>query len=73
MKSKPTPLNHAHAEHSRVRLVRAVPAEGLAAGAEGAVVHVYGGGKGYEVEFLAGKKPVVLTLKPADIESIPNE
>ena len=39
----------------------------------GAVVHVYSGGKGYEVEFLIGmKSPAVITLKPADIERIPN-
>lgn len=63
----------AHPEHSRVRLVRALPEHGLEAGAEGAVVHVYSGGKGYEVEFLIGKKsPAVLTLKPADIERIPS-
>ncbi len=63
----------AHPEHSRVRLVRALPEHGLEAGAEGAVVHVYSGGKGYEVEFLIGmKSPAVITLKPADIERIPN-
>ena len=64
----------AHPEHSRVRLVRALPERGLEAGSEGAVVHVYGGGKGYEVEFLIGKKaPAVLTLKPTDLERIPTE
>ena len=36
-------------EHSRVRLRRAVPQDGLEAGAKGAVVHVYDGGVGYEV------------------------
>ena len=68
-----TPTPGAHPEHSRVQLVRALPEHGLKAGAEGAVVHVYSGGKGYEVEFLIGKKsPAVITLKPVDIERIPN-
>lgn len=61
-------------EHSRVRLVRANAEHGLKAGAEGAIVHVYGGGKGYEVEFLVGKRPpAVVTLKRSDIEPIKNE
>lgn len=60
-------------EHSRVRLVRALPEHGLKAGAEGAVVHVYSGGKGYDVEFVIGRNaPAVLTLSPADLERISN-
>lgn len=60
-------------EHSRVRLVRALPEHGLKAGAEGAVVHVYSGGKGYDVEFVIGRDaPAVLTLSTADLERISN-
>jgi len=61
-------------EHSRVRLLRARPGEGLAAGAEGAIVHVYKNGAGYEVEFLAGReRPAVLTLTRGEIEPVKDE
>lgn len=60
-------------EHSRVRLVRAVPAAGLGRGAEGTIVHVYDEG-GYEVEFLRGhNRPAVLTLEPDDIEALADD
>jgi len=56
-------------EHSRVRVKRALPAEGVAAGAVGTVVHVYAGGAGYEVEFVAGRpSPAVVTLSADDLE-----
>lgn len=52
-----------------VRLRRAIPAEKLKLGAEGAVVHVYEGGSAYEVEFLAGRtRPCLVTLSARDIE-----
>ena len=61
-------------EHSRVRLRRAVPQEGLEAGAKGTVVHVYNDGAGYEVEFVAGRKtPAVVTLEPSDLEPLAGE
>lgn len=60
-------------EHSRVRLLRAVPKAGLAKGAEGTIVHVYEEG-GYEVEFLGGlKRPVVLTLEADEIEGLKSD
>lgn len=62
------------AEHSRVRLRRPVASAGLRAGACGTIVHVYGRGEGYEVEFpVESKEPVVATLKPADIEALSQE
>jgi hypothetical protein len=62
------------AEHSRLRLRVAVDALDLRPGACGTVVHVYGLGKGYEVEFqVRDKEPVVATLNPADIEPVPGE
>ena len=66
----PKPL----AEHSRVRLLRARPGDGLAAGAEGAIVHVYESGAGYEVEFVAGRpRPAVLTLTREEVEPVKDE
>ncbi|MEB3065522.1 DUF4926 domain-containing protein [[Mycobacterium] zoologicum] len=57
-----------YSEHQRVVLVRAVPAEGLSAGAVGTVVGSYGNG-GYEVEFTAadGRTVAVVTLRASDI------
>ncbi len=57
-------------EHSRVRLLRAMPKVDLTKGAEGTIVHVYEEG-GYEVEFLSGlTRPVVLTLEADEIEGL---
>lgn len=59
------------AEHGRVRLLKAFPGEHLHAGATGTIVHVYAGGKGFEVEF--GVKcgaPRVVTLKREAIEPL---
>jgi Domain of unknown function (DUF4926) len=39
-------------EHDRVVLTKAVTGEGLEAGDVGTVVHPYGDGKAYEVEFI---------------------
>lgn len=62
----PTDVVPAFAEHDRVALVRDVP--GLAGGAVGTVVGVYGNG-GFEVEFTApdGRTPVVVTLAADDL------
>ena len=58
-------------EHSVVRLHRALPEEGLKAGDLGAVVHVYEGGAGYEVEFLSGRsRPCLVTLTAEDVEEV---
>ncbi len=60
-------------EHSRVRLLRAMPKVGLSKGAEGTIVHVYEEG-GYEVEFLGGlKRPVVVNLEADEIEGLKAE
>jgi len=39
-------------EHDSVVLTRDLPSAGLVAGDVGVVVHVYGGGTAYEVEFV---------------------
>lgn len=58
-------------EHSVVELRRAMPKEGLKAGAKGAVVHVYADGEEYEVEFvMAGAKPCLVTLSASDMTVI---
>jgi len=56
-------------ELDRVILTSDLPEEGLATGDVGAVVHVYRGGAGYEVEFvtLDGETVAVVTLKPDQI------
>lgn len=56
-------------EFERVVLTRDVPEEGLVAGDVGTVVHVYGGGEGYEVEFLtpSGRTIAVATLEADDV------
>ena len=69
---KPAPI--ALIEHSRVRLRRALSEANLPGGAAGTVIHVYKGGKGYEVEFTEGRKhPVVETLFPGDVEPLTGE
>jgi hypothetical protein len=51
-----------------------MPKVGLPAGAEGAIVHVYHGGAGYEVEFLKGRSlPAVVTVTPQEIELLKDE
>ena len=42
-------------EHDVVALLRDLPEAGLEAGEIGTVVHVYAGGKGYEVEFVSAR------------------
>lgn len=60
------------AEHSMVALNDDRTADGLHAGDVGAVVHVYGDGKAYEVEFVDGSGTTValLTLDAADVRPI---
>ena len=60
------------AEHKRVVLTRALPAEGLEAGDVGTVVHVYGDGLAYEVEFLAldGHTRAVATVEAQHVRPV---
>ena len=62
------------AEHERVALLRDVPEQGLEAGDVGTVVHVYKGGKAFEVEFVAlsGQTVLVATLPAASVRSVTN-
>ena len=59
-------------EHSMVVLNDDRTADGLHAGDVGAVVHIYGGGKAYEVEFVDGDGSTIalLTLESSDIRPI---
>jgi len=59
-------------EHSMVVLNDDRSADGLNAGDVGAVVHIYGEGKAYEVEFIDGDGSTIalLTLEPSDIRPI---
>ena len=52
-------------EHERIVLTAAIPAEGLEAGDVGTVVHLYGDGLAYEVEFttLNGDTAAVVTVE----------
>lgn len=60
------------AEHERVVLTAAIPAEGLESGDVGTVVHIYKDGLAYEVEFttLDGKTAVVATLEAAQVRPV---
>jgi hypothetical protein len=60
------------AEHDVIVLTRDLPEHSLRAGDVGAVVHVYAGGKAYEVEFItgAGQTLAVETLEPHDIRPL---
>lgn len=60
------------AEHERVVLKADVKEHGLESGDIGTVVHVYSGGKGYEVEFisLTGETAAVVTLSASQIRSV---
>jgi hypothetical protein len=60
------------AEHDVVVLTRDVPEHGLRGGDVGAVVHVYGTGAAYEVEFVSGggQTLAVETLQPTDIRPL---
>jgi hypothetical protein len=60
------------AEHSMVVLNGDRITDGLHAGDVGAVVHIYGDGKAYEVEFVDGVGTTIalLTLEAADVRPI---
>ena len=59
------------AEHHRIVLRENVKEHGLKAGDVGTVVHVYSGGKGYEVEFvsLTGETAAIVTLSASQVRS----
>jgi hypothetical protein len=59
-------------EHDLVVLRNDVPSEGLKAGDVGTVVHLYGDGKGFEVEFttLGGDTLSVVTLESDTIRPV---
>jgi ATP-dependent exoDNAse (exonuclease V) alpha subunit len=59
-------------EHDSVVLTRDLPAVGLVAGDVGVVVHVYGNGAAYEVEFMRydGKTIAVETLEAASVRDV---
>lgn len=60
-------------EHDRVVLTVDVPAQRLAAGDVGTVVHVYDDGKGFEVEFVSldgARTLAVATLDRSEIRAV---
>ena len=59
-------------EHDLVVLGAAVPDEGLVAGDVGTVVHIYGDGQAFEVEFttLEGKTAAVITVEASQIRQV---
>ena len=59
-------------EHNRVVLTVALPTTGLVAGDVGTVVHVYGDGKAYEVEFftLDGHTASVVTVEANQVRAV---
>jgi len=59
-------------EHDRVVLTALVPKERLEIGDVGTVVHVYGDGKAFEVEFttLDGGTAAVATVEAADVRPV---
>ncbi len=59
-------------EHSMVVLNRDMSADGLHTGDVGAVVHVHGQGKAYEVEFVDGDGSTIalVTLDAQDVRPI---
>ena len=59
-------------EHERVVLTRDLPEQGLASGDVGTVVHVYGTGTAYEVEFFAldGRTLDVVTIDAGHVRPV---
>lgn len=59
-------------EHERVALIRDVPEQRLEVGDVGTVVHVYKGGKAFEVEFVAlnGQTVLVATLPSSSVRPV---
>ena len=59
-------------EHNRVVLMADRPDQGLMTGDVGTVVHVYQGGRAYEVEFVAldGETAGIVTVESKDVRSV---
>jgi hypothetical protein len=59
-------------ELDRVVLVANLPSEGLVAGDVGTIVHAYGDGKAYEVEFVAldGNTRAVATVEANQVRAV---
>lgn len=59
-------------EHNRVVLMVDRPDQGLMTGDVGTVVHVYQGGRAYEVEFVAldGETAGIVTVESKDVRSV---
>lgn len=59
-------------EHDRVVLTVDLPGEKLAAGDVGTVVHIYPGGRAFEVEFVSldGETVAVVTLEHAQVRPV---
>ena len=59
-------------EHDMVVLTRSLADHGLEAGDVGAIVHIYEGGRAFEVEFVAGGGTplAVVTLEANDIRAL---
>ncbi len=59
-------------EHESVVLTRDLPEQKLRAGDVGAVVHIYGAGQAYEVEFVSGSGQTLAlaTLEPRDVRQL---
>lgn len=59
-------------EHSRVALTQDVPGHRLKAGDVGTIVHVYGAGEAYEVEFLSltGETLAVATVTANQVRPV---
>ena len=59
-------------EHDMVVLTRSLADHGLEAGDVGAIIHVYEGGRAFEVEFVAGGGTplAVVPLEAKDIRSV---
>ena len=59
-------------EHERVALTRDIPEQGLRAGDVGTVLHVYRGGRAFEVEFVAlnGQTVLIVTLPAPSVRSV---
>lgn len=59
-------------EHERIVLTSPIPSEGLEPGDVGTVVHVYGDGRAYEVEFvgLDGHTAAVVTVEVSQVRPV---
>jgi hypothetical protein len=61
-------------EHGRIVLTDSLPKHGLKAGDVGTVVHIYPGGRAFEVEFLTldGRTAAVATVEAGQVREVNN-